>query len=160
MIQPALGQYRFLKTYGEGLLAGLDPADAYTPVQPGGHHPAWILGHLTFSGLGAVQLLGGDASGFEEAQARFGIGSQPEAAPASDDFAAIRAGWNEAHARVETAVSNTGADRLAAPNPRERMAAAFPTIGDMVGFLLTGHEAVHLGQLSAWRRSRGADPLF
>ena len=158
MLQPALGQYRFLQTFGEELLADLDPDDAFTAAFPGGHHPAWILGHLTFSGLGAVKLLGGDDAGFDEAEARFGIGSEPAAA--GDDFARIRDGWQDAHARVETAVSRTGADRLALPNPREQMAAAFPTLGGMVSFLLTGHEAIHIGQLSAWRRARGGKRLF
>ena len=158
MIHAALTQYRFLEAYAERLLAGLNPADAHAPAHPGGHHPAWILGHLTFSGLGAVRLLGGDAPGFEDAQARFGIGTTPGA---GGDFDAILAGWRETHRCVGEAIdAGVPEQRLAAPNPIEAFADAFATVGDQAAFLLTGHEAVHLGQLSAWRRARGGAPLF
>ena len=35
------------------------------------------------------------------------------------------------------------------------MRPRFPTIADQIGYLLTTHEAGHLGQLSAWRRMTG-----
>ncbi len=158
MLQPALGQYRFLQTFGEELLADLDPGDAFTAAFPGGHHPAWILGHLTFSGLGAVKLLGGDHAGFDEAEARFGIGSEPAAA--GDDFAATPRRL-AGHPRPRRVRRLPHRGRPACPaQPAERMAAAFPTLGGMVAFLLSGHEAVHIGQLSSWRRARGGTRLL
>jgi len=33
-------------------------------------------------------------------------------------------------------------------------------MGDFFSFVLTGHEALHPGQLSAWRRARGKTELF
>ncbi|MGA1224359.1 MAG: DinB family protein [Phycisphaerales bacterium] len=51
-----------------------------------------------------------------------------------------------------------GADEaaLAAENPAEgRFKEMFPTIGGAVSFLLDGHVAMHLGQVSAWRRVMG-----
>ena len=47
-------------------------------------------------------------------------------------------------------------EALAAPNPYEPARGAFPTAGSFVEYMLTGHLAYHLGQLSVWRTARAA----
>jgi hypothetical protein len=49
---------------------------------------------------------------------------------------------------------------LSKPTTNPRMKDALPTLKEGVGFLLTGHMGVHLGQLSSWRRMIGLPPLF
>lgn len=45
---------------------------------------------------------------------------------------------------------------LMAVNPAEgRIRQMFPTVGSAAAFLLSGHVAMHLGQISAWRRAMG-----
>ena len=43
-------------------------------------------------------------------------------------------------------------------NPLERLRGKFPTVGAALGFYVSGHMMMHLGQLSAWRRAMGLGP--
>lgn len=52
----------------------------------------------------------------------------------------------------------TGAD-LVQPLPDERYRHLFPTVGSTALHVLTVHAAVHIGQLSAWRRAMGLPPV-
>ena len=64
----------------------------------------------------------------------------------------------EHHERNTEAIKNIDPAALAAPHPNENMRSVFPTVGDMVVFLMTGHEMTHLGQIAAWRRVMGLGP--
>lgn len=44
---------------------------------------------------------------------------------------------------------------LDSPLPDERYREVFPTLGHAVLHILTVHTAIHLGQISAWRRAMG-----
>lgn len=44
---------------------------------------------------------------------------------------------------------------FARTNPNERLREWLPTVGAMIGFLVSGHAMSHLGQVSAWRRIKG-----
>jgi hypothetical protein len=74
------------------------------------------------------------------------------------------AGWLLGHmimpaVRAASDGPNASSELLAVPNPYESARAAFPTSGDFVGYLLTGHMSYHLGQLSGWRAAaRGSLP--
>jgi hypothetical protein len=50
-------------------------------------------------------------------------------------------------------------DGLAQPLPDERYRHIFPTIGHALLHILTAHAAVHVGQVSVWRRAFGLPPL-
>ena len=60
------------------------------------------------------------------------------------------------YADLTTNAPTASAEALAVPNPHERARPAFPTAGDFAAFLLTGHLAYHLGQLSMWRAAAAA----
>jgi hypothetical protein len=47
------------------------------------------------------------------------------------------------------------ASRFAEPHPDEGSRKYFPTVGDMIVFMMTSHEMDHLGQIAAWRRAMG-----
>ena len=62
----------------------------------------------------------------------------------------------ERQRRAIEAFRGTTDAALAAENPAEgRFKEMFPTVGGAVAFLLGGHVAMHLGQVSTWRRVMG-----
>ena len=154
--------YQFLEQYGESLLEGLDADRAMQRICSGGLHPAWIIGHLGFIAGRVTKAFGGTPRFDLDQRAKlFGGGTEPtdEAAdyPAWDTLVAE---WRDGHADVVAAASNITDEFLAQPNQNERMKAALPTNREMYAFVLTSHEAVHLGQLSTWRRVQGLPRLF
>jgi hypothetical protein len=128
---------------------------------PSVNHPAWILGHLAYSGDAAVGRLGGAKTLAEEWTKQFGPGSKVTAQraeyPSNKELLRI---LDERFEQARQLAATAMVEPMALPNPNPRMKAGLPTVGDSVAFLLTGHLAMHLGQLSAWRRMLGLAPLF
>lgn len=161
MISSVLLTYARNLDYAKRLTADI-PADRMTarPVA-GMNHPAWILGHLAFYGDVAAKLIGIDEPTLDPALGpKVDNTSKPIADPAAypsrdDLIAALERG----HARLAGAVAALSAEDLARPNPIERARGRFPTVGDALIFMMTAHEAIHLGQLSAWRRAAGLPPV-
>lgn len=78
---------------------------------------------------------------------------QPGLYPEKDVLVAT---FFERQRRAIEAFRGTTDAALAAENPAEgRFKEMFPTVGGAVAFLLGGHVAMHLGQVSAWRRVMG-----
>ena len=129
--------------------------------QPHGvvNHPAWSLGHLASASVGLLKALGQQASlpeGWAEAFKTGGIpSSDPSGYPSKDELLST---LESLHDRVTTAVKAADSATLATPHPHEGTRKHFPTIGDMVVFLMTSHEMDHLGQLAAWRRAMKMGP--
>ena len=126
--------------------------------QPGGvvNHPAWSLGHLVVSSDHLGKLLGLESDLPDGWSEIFKTGGEPSddasAYPSKDE---ILGALKEQHARNTEAVKNLDASRFAEPHPDEGAREHFPTIGDMIIFLMTSHEMDHLGQIAAWRRAMG-----
>ena len=59
------------------------------------------------------------------------------------------------HARLNAAMAKATEEQMAAANPFDFLAKAMPTVGHLLANLTTAHPAMHLGQLSAWRRLHG-----
>ena len=155
--------YAVHTAYGERLAAAI-PDDRFAEVPlPGMNPPAWLLGHVAVVGNFALSRLaaaGADAEPVELPgwRGNFGIGSAPLVY--ADGFvpptaAELRAAVRETHARVLAAAAAVPPDRLTEPTDPDRLADRFPTAGDLLTHLLTTHDAVHWGQLSAWRRAAG-----
>lgn len=149
--------HNFNLWYAQQLVADI-PVNQFThqPL-PNINPPAWILGHLTVSSDFTLQLLGQPKGCPDHWYKLFGPGTSnhpEEAFPRKDE---LWSGYFAAHQRVITAARNASADRLSAPNPLkiEFLSSNLPTIGDQVAHLMSIHEAMHLGQLSAWRRMMG-----
>ena len=127
-------------------------------AQPGGviNHPAWSLGHLVVSADRLGQLLGLESNLAEGWAETFKTGGEPsgdaQAYPSREE---ILGALKEQHARNVEAAKNIDLSRFAEPNPSEGTRRYFPTVGDMVIFLMTSHEMDHLGQIAAWRRAMG-----
>lgn len=156
--------YQFLLGYGEMLLADIPEEDAYKLICDGGVSPAWIIGHLGFVANRIVAMCGGEPKIDTDAwDPMFGIGSTPTGQGDTSQYPAweeLKNVWRQGHADVAAIAPKVADEQLNQPNPNERMKDALPTIHDFLGFVLTGHDAMHLGQLSTWRRVQGRPPLF
>ena len=155
--------YELHTAYGAKLAADV-PEDRFTHrPHPGMNPPIWLLGHIAVVGNFGLSVLDGlgvkaepvDLPGWRE---NFGIGSEPLVY--FDDFlppggADLRAAVQETHDRVLAATAAVTPEMLAEPVRVERLAGRFPLHGDLLTHLLTTHDAVHWGQLSAWRRAAG-----
>ena len=151
-----LNSYALALEYGRTLLVDLDDGQMVAQPLGGVNRPAWIVGHLIYScqmigvEMGLSPWLPGD---WEQ---RFVAGS-PVAAdtgryPGRDELLAM---FSDATDRVrERLIQMTDAE-LDAALPDERYRDVFPTLGHAVLHVLTVHTAIHLGQLSAWRRAMG-----
>ena len=154
--------YQFLQAYGEGLLGELAADRILTRTADTGHHPMWLMGHLAFIGQRMVDAFGGEAVvDLDDYGQRFGIGSElsddHEHYPTWNQVLGI---WRDAHRQIPELAASLDEVELSQPNTNPRMSETLPTKADFYAFVLTAHEATHLGQLSAWRRSQGLPRLF
>ena len=152
----AATQTRFLLSQYERWLEGLDDSHRALEPVPGTKTAGWILGHLTITGDFGRRLCGLSPIAPREWRAMFAPGTTPngDAAtypPMGEMIAAFRTIYRDLadHAPGSTA------EALAAPNPFEPARPVFPTGRDFLRYLLTGHLAYHLGQLSIWRAAAG-----
>jgi len=156
--------YQFQLGYGEMLLKDLDADKAFSLICDGGVHPAWIIGHLGYVANGMLARCGGEPKiDLEAGKPLFAGGSKPAADDASryPSWDQLLATWRQGHADVAALAPTLTDEVLSLPNPSDRMRAnGLPTMQDLLSFVLTGHEGMHLGQLSTWRRVQGQPPLF
>lgn len=151
--------YSFNIGFAERLVKDLSPEQMVQ--QPGGviNHPAWSLGHLANTANGLAQMLGLESDGPEGWDKTFTTGGTPSADlatyPSKEE---LLAELKKQHARNTEAFQNMDAAELAKPHPNESTRKFFPTMGDLVVFLMTSHEMDHLGQIAAWRRAMDLAP--
>ena len=125
---------------------------------PAMNHPTWIIGHLADT----CDLM---ADWLEVARIcpsgwnyLFDNRSEPKAdRNIYPDRAEVCEVLSQGHKAISAAFEAASQDVLEKPLPRESMRSLFPTVLDGVVFEMTDHEAIHLGQLSAWRRAMGMD---
>jgi hypothetical protein len=153
--------YDFNFFYAQRVIADLAEEDlCKQPVQGVTmNHAAFLIGHLAWANDNGVKLIGGTPvlGGFKEL---WGTGATPSPErslyPSKADL--LRT-LEVSHARLAEAASKASKGQWKAPAP-ETMRAKFPTIGHILLGLMTSHYAVHLGQLSAWRRAMGFASVF
>lgn len=153
-------QSRHLLARSESIVAGLDDSHRALEPMPGTKTAGWLVGHLAVTGDFARQLCGRHALCPVEWSAAFYPGTRPSTTaddypPMSQLIAAFRSVYDD----LCTAACDAGPEALAAENPYAPARAGFPTAGEFVAYLLTGHLAYHLGQLVAWRAAAGLDPV-
>lgn len=123
---------------------------------PGMNHPAWVLGHLAIVGDSALLMVGQKSRCPREWRALFGMGSQP---------VADRSVYPSCQQLLETveanylaliaAVKEAPAELIDAPHKAPFFKEELPTVGDLLGHIMTTHFSMHAGQISAWRRTQG-----
>ena len=143
-------------------LAERVPADRFAerPGGPGGglNPPVWLLGHVAVVGNFALTVADAEPVDLPGWRENFGKDSEPLVytagfTPPTGD--ALRAAVRDTHDRVLEATATLDAAFLNQPVGLDRLADRFPKKGDLLTHLLTTHDAVHWGQLSAWRRAAG-----
>jgi uncharacterized damage-inducible protein DinB len=134
-----------------------DLSDEELLLQPPGvpNHAAWTLGHVIHSCQAIAGELGVAPWLPDDWEARFGYGSSPADAPASQGKAALLATLADASNRLRTVLLMTDESRLKDPLPDEKTREILPTIGDALLQVVSAHTAFHAGQLAAWRRAIG-----
>ncbi len=157
-----LTQYAFQGQLLQTLMRDIDDVDLARQPSPGMNHPAWIVGHLTLVSELSLMQHGHMLLTPEEERPLYRPGSEPQPDrsiyPAKsvlvERFVAV-------HEQMLQTVPRISADFLSQPHglPMEAL-KALPTQGHLLSHVLTTHEALHLGQLSALRRAMGFKPLF
>jgi hypothetical protein len=149
--------YKFNLNYLRLLAAELDDANLGKPAFPGGNPPVWILGHLAVATDYAGKLLGLRPQCPREWHTQFAPGTKPADVvtpyPTKGDLlGSIEAG----HRRVSEAVPGASSEAMSQPHNVELLKpTVLGTFGDVLAHLMTTHEAFHISQLSACRRSCG-----
>jgi hypothetical protein len=148
-----LFSYRWAATSMQHLVS--DVADEQFAAQPVAaiNHPAWLFGHVSIYNEVIVKLLRGESFNNPWDQP-CGKNSQPTAdrsAYASKDeiVARFASGVEEACRSMESAT----ADAWSAPLEHPTWGKQFKIVATAITFLATTHLAMHLGQLSGWRRA-------
>jgi hypothetical protein len=162
MIDPLLDLYAKNLAYTKHLLADVHTEQTAKQPAEAVNHPLWIVGHLaTTSDIVAGHYLLGLSRQLPESwEALFGPQSTPvddfgQYPPMNDLLTALHG----AHAAVDQAARELKAEALADPTPFDRFRDRFPTLGHSLTHVLVGHENLHLGQLSAWRRVLGFEAV-
>lgn len=132
--------------------------------QPGGvkNHPVWTMGHIALTLNGMVQWMGGTSAFDQEKWGKlFGGGSQPVAdAKAYPSPQELMQTVQKLYAQASEMYLKAPSEVLRGPNPRAEIMPMCTTLGSMVVFLMSAHMSEHIGQISAWRRAMGKNPLF
>ena len=123
---------------------------------PGMNHPAWVLGHLAVVGDTALRLLGQPTHSPREWRPVFGMGSTPgtdrSVYPSRDELLRM---VETNYQAVIAAAQVDPASIVDVPHTAPFFKAELPLVGDLLAHIMTTHFAMHLGQISAWRRTQG-----
>lgn len=155
--------YIFTLGYMERAVADISEEEMSAQPMPGMNTPRWVLAHLAISTDYSLILLGRNPVLPREWHQHFGPGSSPnqDGAPTPSKLELVDA-LKSGHERVLAAIEKADAAFLATGHDVqfESLQQAFPARGELLANMMTAHEGLHLGQLSAWRRASGRKPMF
>jgi hypothetical protein len=155
-----LAQTRHLLRSAERILDGLDDSHRAIEPHPGTKTAGWLIGHLAVTGDFARKLYGRPPMCPVEWRTAFNPGSQPSGdANTYPSMTTLMTRFREVYADLAAAASESDPVSNAAENPFAPARPSFPTAGEFLAYLMTGHLAYHLGQLVAWRAAAGLGRL-
>jgi len=154
--------YAFALGYARMQASDIDDAKMNHQPFPGANTPLWILGHLAVCTDYGASVFGQPFKCPNDWHKSFGMKSLPAAVaapfPKKDELLQALA---TGHERLTQLAIKADPAALAAPHTVEVLKnTPIKTVGDALAHLMTTHEMMHLGQLSAWRRAMGYAPLF
>jgi hypothetical protein len=126
------------------------------------NHPAFTLGHLVTASALVVKRLGGEydiPEGWDNFFLRKGPGDSRTPLPFESGMPDRDSRLNELsrqHTNVEQATHALSRQSLD-ETVEWRFSNHFPTLFDFLTFMCVSHEAMHLGQVAAWRRAAGLE---
>jgi len=152
--------------YAELLLKGIDsklaarkPSLGETVIDT--NHPTFVFGHLALYPARIFAVTGADPKSVEVPPAwtdLFKAGVQCVDDPQGTRYPSLDAvvahfmmSSKSAAGHLRTVPEST----LSAANPNEQQRGRFPTVGTLLSFYTLGHNMMHLGQVSVWRRCFG-----
>ncbi|MCP4291351.1 MAG: DinB family protein [bacterium] len=164
-MESSLRLYAWNLLYANALVSDLSESQCRTPAGPGlENHPSWTIGHLVSGSDILAEDLGMERNipkGWQDLFERRGPGDPRLPNPNAEIYPQmneLKAELERQHQRVETAwrakLLNEDCKNTELATPLAwRYSSALPTLGDATLFLAISHEAMHLGQLAAWRRA-------
>lgn len=151
-----VGQCRHLLSQLDRLAADLDESHVALQPLPGAKTAGWLLGHLAVTGDFALRLCGHQPLCPPSWRTLFNPGTHPLRDPSAyPSVAELRDAAHAVYAQLCAAALDADPALLMIENPYTPARTAFPTAGDFVGYMVSGHLAYHLGQLVAWRAAAG-----
>jgi hypothetical protein len=152
----SIAQCRYHLRLANRLFAHLDDSHRALEPQPGMKTAGWLIGHLTVTGDFARHLCGAPALCPREWRGVFNPGTTPSHDPAAyPPLSELVERFNAVYSDLPNTVLAADTSSLSISNPYETARPGFPTAGDFVAYLVSGHLAYHLGQLTAWRAAAG-----
>jgi len=155
--------YQFNLEYARQLVVDLETAQMYQSFGDGlENHPGFTLGHLCVAAGLTVEYLGGNydvASGWDEYFRRTGPGDPRRPAMYHSGLPSkemLLSELTRLHGEVEQCLVELPEDEWSKP-AQWRLCKYYPTKRDLVTFMCITHEAMHLGQVAAWRRAAGLE---
>lgn len=148
-------QCRHLISLAAAALKDLD--DGHRALEPnhGVKTAGWLVGHLSVTGDFGRKLCGRPPICPREWRALFNPGTHPSHDLGSyPSMTALRDAFHAVYSDLAESAPSAAAG-LDGPNPFAPARGAFPTAGEFLAYLMTGHLAYHLGQLVAWRGAAG-----
>lgn len=153
--------YANMLHYGKLLTADLNDGQLLLQPLPGINTPMWVLGHLAVVSDQGLEVLGQPKVCPEAWHQAFTTGTKPDAGPQPQPSKAeLLAALERGHDLLTRAARNASPAALDSPNPVPFLRTPYPTVADLLAHLMTTHEGIHLGQLSAWRRLMGLPPVL
>ena len=160
-VELVINQYDFNLRYAEALVADLEEKLMTSSPSMGlENHPAFTLGHLVSGSALMAEDLGGEfemPQGWPELFLRKGPGDPRLPLPDRDAYPLKKELLTELdnqHEKVKVLLLGKRSEDLE-QKFGWRFGQYMPTMGDLVLFMCVNHEAMHLGQLAAWRRAMG-----
>ena len=147
--------------YAKKLVADIPEETMCQQPAPGMNHAAWVLGHLAYVFDSMIGVFDQQSSMSREWKDLFNLASKPEGERGKyPSKAALLAAYEKAYQRIVDAVKAASPEALAREFPNPRLRPLMPTVGIAMVHILTSHQGIHLGQLSAWRRAQGLPPAI
>ena len=142
--------------YAKKLVADIPDEKMCQQSVPGMNHAAWVLGHLTYVFDSMIGVFDQAPTMSREWKDLFNVASKPQSDRGKyPSKAALLEAYEKAYQRIVDAVKAASDESLAREFPNPRLRPTMPTVGFAMVHILTSHQGIHLGQLSAWRRAQG-----
>jgi hypothetical protein len=159
-MDPVLHSFRYALDFLREQVADVPEGDLVALPAGLSNHPAWVIGHLTYS----CELLGGVIGVKPWLPAGYARLFGPGSVPVTDaqvygprDGALTRLA--EGEALIAAAVAALPDSRLDVVFPNPAYREVFPTVRHALTQVLVGHTSHHVGQVGVWRKAMRLPPM-
>ena len=142
--------------YAKKLVSDIPEDKMAAQPAPGMNHAAWVLGHLAYVFDSMIAVWGQKPSMSPEWKELFNVPSKPQ--PERSKYpskAELLGAYEKNYQQIVDAVKNAAPEDFDKEFPNPKLRHLMPTVGMAMVHILTSHQGIHLGQLSAWRRAQG-----